>query len=163
MKDMKRTLLFLPLLATLLAAAEPPVPAVVTMPTQFQKVIIVRLKNGTDILEGLREAVAKEKIKNAVILAGIGSVTQSSFHLPVTKTFPPKDEMFGGNEVVDVISANGYVIGGRVHAHVTFSDKNRAVGGHLEPGSKVYTFIAITLGILDDKVDLSKIDSWQWR
>lgn len=161
---MTRNLLLLLTISTIWAAgAEPAVPAVVTMPTQFQKVMIVRLKNGTDILEGLREAVAKEKIKNAVILAGIGSVTQSSFHLPVTKTFPPKDEMLGGSEVVDVISANGYVIGGRVHAHVTFSDKNRAVGGHLEPGSKVYTFIAITLGVLDDKVDLSQIDNWKWR
>lgn len=133
------------------------------MPTQFQRVIVVRLKNGTDLLEGLKEAVAKEKIKNAVILSAIGSVTQASFHLPVTTDFPPKDEFYNLKGTVDVTSANGYVIGGRIHCHMTFSDKNRAVGGHLEPGSKVYTFIVMTLGILDDKLDLSKADDWRWR
>lgn len=50
------------------------VPDVYTFPTNFKETIIVRLKHGTDLLEGLKKATAQNKIKNAVILGGIGSV-----------------------------------------------------------------------------------------
>ncbi len=48
-------------------------------------------------------------------------------------------------------------MGGRVHAHLTFSDEERAMGGHLEPGSHVLTFAIVTLAELPDN-DLSRWD-----
>jgi predicted DNA-binding protein with PD1-like motif len=50
---------------------------------------------------------------------------------------------------------------GRVHAHIIFSNQEKAMGGHLEPGTTVFTFAIITLGVLDDKTSLAGFDSWQ--
>jgi ABC-type maltose transport system permease subunit len=69
-------------------AVDAPAPSVFTMPTQFQRVVIVRLKHQTDILEGLKEAVVREKIKNAVILSGFGSVISYHIHVVNNTTFP---------------------------------------------------------------------------
>ena len=74
-----------------------PCPAVHTTTGDFARVVIVRLKSGTDILEGLNEAIQKEKIRNAVILTGIGSLTRYHFHdvnnssFPTTQTFVKRD------------------------------------------------------------------------
>ncbi len=58
---------------------------------------------------------------------------------------------------------NGYIIDGRVHAHITFTDADKAFGGHLEPGTKVFTFAIVTVGVLEDGTDLSRIDDKSYR
>jgi predicted DNA-binding protein with PD1-like motif len=63
----------------------------------------------------------------------------------------------------DIISMSGMVMDGRVHPHITLANADKAFGGHLEPGTNVFTFAVITLGVLDDKVDLSRVDDWNNR
>jgi predicted DNA-binding protein with PD1-like motif len=58
---------------------------------------------------------------------------------------------------------NGYVIDGRVHAHITLADGDRAFGGHLEPDTNVFTFAIVTLGVLREDVDLSRVDDKTYR
>jgi len=55
------------------------------------------------------------------------------------------------------------VIKGRVHAHLTFSNEVRALGGHLEPGTKIFTFGIVTLGVFGNEVDLERLDDLNWR
>src|SRR5258705_11047870 len=89
MKSHHTNLLIAMLLPMAAVAAE--VPAVQTIQSPVSRVVVVRLKNKTDMLEGLKQAVAREKIKNAVFISGFGSVT--SYQTPVvgTTTLPPKD------------------------------------------------------------------------
>ena len=58
----------------MIAAGQAP-PAVVSLSTEIKRVVLIRLKYNTELLEGLQEAVKVEKIENAVILSGVGSVT----------------------------------------------------------------------------------------
>jgi len=58
----------------MIAAGQAP-PAVVSLSTEIKRVVLIRLKYNTELLEGLQEAVKDEKIENAVILSGVGSVT----------------------------------------------------------------------------------------
>jgi hypothetical protein len=37
------------------------------------------------------------------------------------------------------------------------------LGGHLEPGTKVFTFAIVTVGVLADDLDLSKLDDKDYR
>ena len=62
-----------------------------------------------------------------------------------------------GEGPFDILAVTGHVMGGRVHAHLTFSDEEKAMGGHLEPGSHVLTFAIVTLAELLD-ADLSWFD-----
>src|SRR5260221_5489287 len=67
-------------------------PAVHIIRSPIDRVVIVRLKNKTDMLDSLKQAVASEKIKNAVLISGFGSVTAYQVHVVEDTTLPPKDK-----------------------------------------------------------------------
>jgi len=144
-------------------AAQQAVPAVVTVPSEIKRVVLVRLKYNTDLLEGLEQAVKSDKIKNAVILSGVGSVTSYHVHAVSNTTLPAKLAYTQQAGAMDLIAMNGYVLGGRIHAHITMTDDKKAFGGHLHQGTTVFTFAIITLGLLDDNIDLSHFDDSNWR
>lgn len=129
---------------------------------RFERVLVVRLKYKDDLLEGLKKAVQNENIKNAVILSGIGSLTDYNLHTVTTRTYPPNTVYLSDDVTTDLLNVNGYIINGRVHAHVTFATEEKALGGHLEPGTIVYTFAIVTLGVLPDDTNLQRIDDWKW-
>ena len=62
----------------------------------------------------------------------------------------------------DVISMNGYIINGKIHAHMTLATPKKVIAGHLEPGTEVFTFAIITLGVMND-ADLGRIDDKTYR
>jgi len=140
------------------------VPDVYPIEGKFDHVVILRFKYQADLLTGLESMVKQQKIRNAVILAGIGSVRGYHFHAVSNRTFPTKDMYVEDPESpADIAGMNGYVIDGRVHAHITFANADKAFGGHLEHGTSVFTFAVVTLGVLDDKVDFSHLDDKTYR
>ena len=143
------------------APASQSAPGVQTVETRFTRVVIVRMRNGQDMLDALKTAVAVKGIKNAVIFSGAGSLTSYRVHVVDNVTFPPKEAFPEAEGPQDLIAVTGYVIDGRVHAHVTFSNQEKAMGGHLEPGTKIFTFAIVTLGVLDEKTSLAGFDSWK--
>jgi predicted DNA-binding protein with PD1-like motif len=135
------------------------VPDVYVINGKFERIVILRFKHQADLLAGLEKMMTREKIRNAVILSGIGSVRGYHIHTVSNREFPSKD-IFVKNPTApaDLVSMNGYVIDGRVHAHVTLANPDKAFGGHLEPGTEVFTFAVVTLGVLNGKADLSRLD-----
>jgi len=163
---MKRTItmaLALVVAAGWLARAEEAAPAVLTVPSEIKRVVVIRLKNNTDLLKGLEQAVQKEKIKNGVFLSGAGSLTSFHVHTVNNTTLPATQAFTKQTGGVDLLAVTGYVLNGRVHAHITLVDDKKAFGGHLHEGTTVFTFAIITLGILDDKPDLSRFDDSKWQ
>jgi len=47
--------------------------------------------------------------------------------------------------------------------HIKLANPGGAFGGHLEPDTTVFTCAVVTLGVLDNAVDLSRIDDWNYR
>src|SRR5262249_7112456 len=121
-------------------------------------------KFDTDLLAGLERMVKEEKIRNAVILAGAGSVRGYHIHQVSNRDFPSKN-MFVKNPSApaDLIGMNGYIMDRRNHAHVTLANPEHAFGGHLEPGTPVFTFAIVTIGVLRDGADLSHLDDKAYR
>ena len=138
------------------------IPDVHVVTSGFKQIEIVRMRTGTDLLEGLKKAAEQKKIKNAVILAGIGSVTDYQFHVVSSKNLPPAEEYPKASVAKDLISVQGYILNGRVHAHITLSDENSVIGGHLEPGTKALTFFIITIGVLPDNLDIENFDNYKF-
>lgn len=140
------------------------IPAVTAIGSVFERVVIVRQKYKADLLRGLEQCVREEKISNAVILSGIGSVRSYHYHAVVNRTFPSKTVYVKDTAgSADIVNVNGYVINGRVHAHVTLANAEKAFGGHLEDGTEVFTFAVVTLGVLSDQLDLRRIDDKTYR
>jgi predicted DNA-binding protein with PD1-like motif len=137
-------------------------PELKTITTGFERIEIIHMKPGTDMLEGLKKAVRDGNIKNAVILAGIGSVTDYHYHVVSDKNLPPAEEFPKASVPMDVVSVQGYILNGRVHAHLALSDENSVVGGHLESGTKALTFFIITIGILPDSLNMENFDNYKF-
>jgi predicted DNA-binding protein with PD1-like motif len=121
--------------------------------TGIKNLLFIRLNPGDDVLAGIREAVEKQDIKNAVILAGVGSVVSHHFHVVASPVNPPREDFTRGDKPADILNINGFIINGRVHAHIVYSDKDIAYGGHLEPGSRVLTFAVVTMAEVDCNFD----------
>jgi predicted DNA-binding protein with PD1-like motif len=140
------------------------VPDVYALPGRFERVIVLRFKYNTDLLAGLEKMVREQKIGNAVILAGAGSVTGYQVHQVSNRTFPSKN-MFVKNPTApaDLIGMNGYIINGKIHAHMTLANPDKAFGGHLEPGTVVFTFAIVTIGVMNEGVDFGRLDDKTYR
>lgn len=145
-------------------ANNPKVPDVYAVTGQFERVVVLRFKYQTDLLSGFEKIVKEQKIHNAVILAGAGSVTNYHVHSVSNRTFPSKNVYLKDPTApADIVSMNGYIMDGRIHAHMTMTNAEKAFGGHLEPGTTVFTFAIITVGVFKDGVDLSKLDDKTYR
>jgi hypothetical protein len=143
--------------------AQQPVPAVITVPSEIKRVVVIRLKANTDLLNGITEAVKKEKIKNGVILSGAGSLSSFNVHTVNNTTLPATLAYTKETGPYDLLAVTGYVLNGRVHPHITLVDTKKAFGGHLHEGTTVFTFAIATIGVLDDAADLNRFDDSSWR
>lgn len=63
---------------------------------------------------------------------------------------------------MDLVSVQGYILKGKVHAHIALSDENSMVGGHLESGTKALTFFIITVGVLPDSLNMENFDNYKF-
>jgi hypothetical protein len=131
---------------------------------QFDRILVLRFKYNTDLLTGIETIVKEQSIKNAVILSGAGSVRNYQVHQVSNRTFPSKN-MFVKDPTApaDLISMNGYVINGKIHAHMTLANPDKAFGGHLEPGTNVFTFAIVTIGVMNADADFSRLDDKTYR
>ena len=119
--------------------------------------VALRLNPGEDVLLSLRTAVEEQGIRNAAILSGVGSLDRYHFHVVKTTNMPPGNTFVQGEGPFDILSVTGLVVDGKVHAHITFSNTEVAMGGHLEEGCRVLTFAVVVMAEAFD-VDLSGWD-----
>ncbi len=140
------------------------IPDGIAIEGEFERVVVLRFKYKADLLAAFEQMVKERGIRNAVILAGIGSVRNYHIHAVSNRVFP-SENIFTKDPTkpADIVSMNGYVIDGRIHAHMTLTDENHAFGGHLEPGTNVFTFAIVTLGVFKDGIDLSRVDDKTYR
>ena len=117
----------------------------------------MRLNPGDDLLGTLEQGAKDHNIKNAVILCGIGSARSHHFHVVGTRENPPRNDFVKEEEASDIAGISGYIIEGRVHAHIVHSNTGKAFGGHLHSGTEVLTFAIITLAEVD--YDFSEFDN----
>ena len=107
--------------------------------------IALRLDPGEDVLLSLRAAVQEQGIRNAAILSGVGSLDRYHVHVVKTTNMPPGNTFVQGEGPFDILTVTGLVVDGEVHAHITFSNTEVAMGGHLEEGSRVLTFAVVVM------------------
>lgn len=122
------------------------------------RVLAVRMSPGTDVMQELEAVCRKEKLCNAVILSGIGSLNGAVFMTP-----EPKENMKAGfgygdpivlTGAIEVLSLTGMVCHGDsgvlLHVHGTFSDQDgKCYGGHLGTGNRVLLTVDIVLAEID--------------
>ena len=126
--------------------------------TNLRRLVLARLNPGDDLLLALRQAVEESGMRHGLVLAGIGSLSRYHVHVVKTTNLPPGDVFFAQDGPFDILQLTGYVLGGRIHAHLTVSNTEKAIGGHLEEGCHVLTFAVVTLAETDEAANLTDWD-----
>ena len=142
----------------------PDVPDVFAVSGHLERIVVLRFKFGSDLLAGLEKMVAQEHIKNAVILSGIGTLRGYQLHIVSNRDLPAKTTYIKNPTApADIVGMSGMVMNGHIHPHITLANADKAFGGHLEPETTVFSFAVVTLGVLDDKIDMNRFDDVSYR
>ena len=138
------------------------VPDAYAISGNFSRIVVMRMKYKTDLLAGIEKLVKQQHIRSGVILSGIGSLRGYHVHQVSNRDFPTQNIFTDEpNTPCDLVGMNGYVVDGKVHAHMTLGTGPKAIAGHLEPGTEVFTYAIVTVGVLD--ADLKGIDDKAYR
>jgi predicted DNA-binding protein with PD1-like motif len=135
------------------------------------RVVVARLKTGSDLLHSLRMILTEYDFKAAVILSGVGLLSGAKLRncknlpdkFPITDnnrnyaSFTKPLEILGLSGNVSLVEDNQHV-----HAHLTLSYVEegviRVIGGHMIEGCTVYGFSEITLLELTDIEMIKEFD-----
>src|SRR5664279_777831 len=139
------------------------VPDAYALVGHFDRIVVIRLKYKANLLDGMRKVIKEQHIQNGVILSAVGSLRGYEIHTVSNRVMPSEDTFVKNpTQPVDLVSMNGYVINGRVHAHMTIATPDRVIAGHVEEGNEVFTFAIVTIGVMNG-TNLDKIDDKTYR
>ena len=108
------------------------------------KTLCCRLQRGDDLLLSLQKLAQENCIDAAVVLCGVGCVSQARLRDASGVTVRSIDEP------CEIVSITGTVSATRCHVHLALSREDLStIGGHLMPGCIVNTTCELVLGVLD--------------
>lgn len=113
--------------------------------TSTETILVKRLKPGQELFSEIDTLIAENQIKAGVILCLVGSLTKVSLR------YANKEESTVLNGHFEIVSQTGVVSSAGSHIHLSVSDSNGTTyGGHLMPGSLVYTTVEMVVMKLAD-------------
>lgn len=111
------------------------------MHTHNTRMHAIRLKPGQDLRQEIEAYVRQQGIKAGWMVTCVGSLTQANLRL----ANQPGGTTYTGH--FEIVSLVGTLSTAGSHLHLSFSDSTgTTLGGHLLPGSLVYTTAEIVIG-----------------
>lgn len=108
-----------------------------------QKIHVLRVDPGEDVLVTVRQFLQQSKLTQAVVMGGYGTLAAYSLHW-VTHTHIPTNNLFRkGEGGIEILAMNGLVVDGKPHIHMALANPEGAFGGHLEEGCIAYVLCEI--------------------
>ena len=128
---------------------------------KFGRMFFIRLSQGDFVLEKLRELIEKEKITDAVVISGIGTLDYCTLHMVMTTGYPPVEHFENWRDKpLELASIDGVIADGKPHLHAVVSDHQKAYSGHLEDGCRVLYLCEIVLLEIKD-ISLTRVRNSQ--
>jgi len=124
-----------------------------------ERMLVVRCDRRDLLLESLEEAARLNNILNGVIVSGIGTLEDCRLHRVTTLDVPAKEEFFTVEGPLEILSIDGILAEGKLHAHIAVADAHKAHGGHLEYGSKVLYLAEVAILEIAEPAFTRKRDS----
>jgi hypothetical protein len=102
------------------------------------KSYVLQLDQGDLLLESIQALIDQEHITTGAVIAGAGTLDQSTLHMITTTTYPP-DLFFEkrDNEPIELAAVQGVIADGIPHLHAVLANTKQAFAGHLEDGCRV--------------------------
>ncbi|MFJ1293831.1 PPC domain-containing DNA-binding protein [Paracoccus yeei] len=125
------------------SAAPPPYPLALALSNA--RLGVFRLRPGEDPVLALRAVQRRTGARAMAVVTCVGSLTRAE----IRHANRPEGTRYQGH--FEITSLTGTVDPDGEHLHLTISDGDgHAFGGHLLPGSAVYTTAEIVVALLDD-------------
>lgn len=106
----------------------------------------IRLDPGDLVLECLEQVVDQQKIHTAVVVSGIGTLSDAHLHMVTTTGYPAVEHHPVWKDTpLELCSIDGIIASGVPHLHTVISDGTNTWGGHLERGCKTLYLCEIVL------------------
>jgi predicted DNA-binding protein with PD1-like motif len=127
---------------------------------KISDILVIRLKNGESMINGIKQACMENSVKNAVIIGMTGSLEGACYCVPVKDLSKQCGISDSGPILLDgpleLLSGQGEIRhkdDGKlsVHLHGTFADeKGNVYGGHIEgEENKVLFTLNIVIGVIE--------------
>lgn len=110
---------------------------------QVEKIHILRVDPGEDVLLSVRRFLEESGIQQAVVMGGYGTLAAYSLHWVEHNHIPTSNRFEKGSGGIEILAMNGLVVNGTPHIHVALSNPAGAFGGHLEEGNLAYVLCEI--------------------
>lgn len=118
------------------------------------RVVALRLREGQDLKGSVEDVVREQQLPSATVISAVGSLSKAKLRMAGAE--PDKQDVREYNEPLEIVSLIGNLGQGRVHLHMSVSDKDGTVyGGHLKEGSIVHTTVELMLAV-DDSLEFSE-------
>ena len=116
---------------------------------QIQEIYRIRLDRGDLVLESIMGAIKEHDIQDGLMLTGVGSVQQCTYHSVKSLAAVAQDEFITVKGPTEILNLDGIIAAGEPHFHITLSTGKRgAFGGHLENGCQVLYRVELTIAKL---------------
>lgn len=124
---------------------------------EFGRIFILRLDQGDMVLESISELAAREGVKDAVVISGIGTLDKCTLHMVMTTGYPPVEHFERWEDKpLELVSIDGIIANGKPHLHAVVSDHEKAYAGHLENGCRVLYLAEIVI-VEVKSLDLARV------
>jgi predicted DNA-binding protein with PD1-like motif len=110
------------------------------------RTFVLSLKQGELLLESITAFVKKQRIRDGVVVSGIGTLDRCVLHMVMTTGYPPVERFpKWSGKALELASVQGVIADGACHFHAVISDDKRTWAGHLETGCRVLYLAEIVI------------------
>jgi hypothetical protein len=113
--------------------------------TRHARFFALRLRPGQDLMEGLQRFARERALRAAFVASCAGSARRTSVRYANQPAAAVREGHF------EIVSLSGTLTAEGAHVHAAFADSTGAAfGGHLMPGTLIYTTAEVVVGELED-------------
>lgn len=112
------------------------------------RMVATRLREGQDLKGSIERLVAALHLSAATVISGVGSLNTATLCMAGAEAGKQDIRTIAGP--FEIVSLTGNLGPGRVHLHMSLSDKDGTViGGHVKEGCIVHTTVELVLAVED--------------
>ena len=117
--------------------------------------IAIGIGPGEMLLESINEVIRTNKIRDGVIISGIGTLKRCHMHYVNTTSFPAENCFYVVEEPLEIGSVSGIIADYEAHLHITVGCRDkRTYAGHLEEGCEVlYLAEILVMKLMDMQLE----------
>ncbi len=126
----------------------------------YGRTVIIHLGKGELILESLQKEIDRLGIRYGVLISAIGSLRKASLHVITNTEDLSVNRYITVEKPIELGCAQGIIIDGEPHFHLTISEPGNMYTGHMESGCEVQYLAELAILELKDLNLTRKLDEF---